>query len=87
MGGTISLIGGLTGNTTEVNLPAILMRNIRVQGLIVGSRETFEAMNHAIVQHRLRPVVDRVFPFEEAIAAMHWMAGQHHFGKIVIRIG
>ena len=49
VGGTISLIGGLTGNTTEVSLPAILMRNIRVQGLIVGSPEAFEAMNHAIV--------------------------------------
>jgi NADPH:quinone reductase-like Zn-dependent oxidoreductase len=87
VGGAISLIGVLAGNTTEVNLAPILMQNIRVQGVIVGSRETFEAMNHAVVQHRLRPVVDRVFPFEEAVAAMHWMAGQRHFGKIVIRIG
>ena len=73
--------------TTDLNLAPILMQNIRVQGVIVGSRETFEALNRAVVQHRLRPVVDRVFPFAEARAALEWMAGRKHFGKIVIRIG
>ena len=86
VGGTISLIGVLAGNSTEVNLNPILMQNIRVQGVIVGSRETFEAMNRAIRQHRLRPVVDRVFAFAEARAALEWMAGQQHFGKIVVRL-
>jgi NADPH:quinone reductase-like Zn-dependent oxidoreductase len=85
-GGAISLIGVLAGNTTEVNLAPILMQNIRVQGVIVGSRETFEAMTRAVVHHRLRPVVDRVFPFEEAVTALKWMAEQRHFGKVVIRI-
>jgi NADPH:quinone reductase-like Zn-dependent oxidoreductase len=86
VGGTISLIGVLAGNTTDVNLAPILMQNIRVQGVIVGSRETAEAAYRALAQHRLRPVVDRVFPFAEARAAMEWMAGQQHFGKIVIRM-
>ena len=86
VGGTISLIGVLAENSTEVNLNPILMQNIRVQGVIVGSRETFEAMNRAIRQHRLRPVVDRVFAFAEARAALEWMAGQQHFGKIVVRL-
>ena len=85
VGGTISLIGVLAGNSTEVNLTPILMQNIRVQGVIVGSRETFEAMNRAIAQHRLRPVVDRVFPFKEARQALAWMASQQHFGKVVVK--
>lgn len=84
--GGISLIGVLAGSTTEVNLNPILMQNIRVQGVIVGSRDTFEAMNRAIALHRLRPVVDRVFPFAEARAALEHMTGQGHFGKIVIRM-
>jgi NADPH:quinone reductase-like Zn-dependent oxidoreductase len=84
--GRISLIGVLAGSTTEVNLAPILMQNIRVQGVIVGSRETFEAMNRAIALHRLRPVVDRIFPFMEARAALEHMAGQGHFGKIVVRM-
>jgi len=84
--GRISLIGVLSGTTTEVNLAPILMQNIRVQGVIVGSRETFEALNRAVSQHRLRPVVDRVFPFGEARAALEYLAGQGHFGKIVLRV-
>ena len=84
VGGTISLIGVLAGNSTEVNLTPILMQNIRVQGVIVASRETFEAMNRAIAQHRLRPVVDRVFPFTEAREALAWMASQQHVGKVVV---
>ena len=87
VGGHISLIGVLSGATTEVNLAPILMQNIRVQGVIVGSRETFESMNRAVEQHRLRPVLDRIFPFDEARAAFEHMAGQGHLGKIAIRMG
>lgn len=86
IGGTISLIGSLTGLTAEVNLAHVLMQNVRIQGVIVGSRETFESMSRAIALHRLRPVVDRVFPFAEARGAFEHLAGQGHFGKIVIRI-
>ena len=86
VGGQISLIGVLAGATTDVSLAPILMQNIRVQGVIVGSRETFEHLLRAVTQHQLRPVVDRVFPFAEARAAFDHMAGQGHFGKIVVRM-
>jgi NADPH:quinone reductase-like Zn-dependent oxidoreductase len=87
VGGQISIIGNLTGLSGEVNLAHILMQNVRLQGVMVGSRETFESMNRALAFHQLRPVVDRVFAFGEARAALEHMAGQGHFGKIVIRIG
>jgi len=86
IGGTVSLIGSLTGLNAEVNLAHILMNNVRVQGVIVGSRETFEALNRAVSLHQLRPVVDRVFPFLEARAALEHLAGRQHFGKIVVRM-
>jgi len=86
VGGHISLIGVLAGATTDVNLGPILMQNIRVQGVMVGSRETFEHMLRAVSHHQLRPVLDRVFPFAEARAAFEHMAGQGHFGKIVVRM-
>ena len=63
LGGTISLIGVLAG-AAPVNLTPVLMRNIRVQGVMVGSTEMFHRMNVAISHHALRPVVDRVFPFD-----------------------
>lgn len=85
-GGTISLIGNLAGTKSELLLTHVFMQKIRVQGILVGDRESFEAMNRAIALHRLRPVVDRVFPFKEAPAAFAHMAAGDHFGKIVIRI-
>ena len=62
----------------------VLMRNIRVQGVLVGSREMFGRMNAAIGRHGLRPVVDRVFPFAEAPNAFRHLASGAHVGKVVV---
>jgi len=85
-GGTLSLIGVLAGAALELRLPAIQMRMLRVQGLLVGHRDSFEAMNRAIAHHGLRPVVDQVFPLAEARAAFEHLASGAHFGKVVVRI-
>ena len=85
MGGQISLIGVLSG-PGQANPMPILMKNVRVQGIYVGSREMFEAMNRALSAHQLRPVIDRVFPFAEAPAALRHMESAAHFGKICIRM-
>lgn len=84
-GGQISLIGVLSGPGQANPLP-ILMKNVRVQGIFVGSRAMFEAMNRAIAVHQLRPVIDRVFSFAEAVQAFRHLDSAAHFGKICIRI-
>lgn len=84
MGGHISLIGVLSGVGEANPLPAV-MKNIRIQGIYVGSRDMFEAMNRAIAVHQLRPVVDRVFPFKETHEAYRYMESGAHFGKVVIQ--
>ena len=84
VGGQISLIGVLSGGSVELNIVPILMQNVRVQGILVGSREGFEAMNRGIAQHEIHPVVDRVFPFDEAREALVYMAGGRHMGKVCI---
>lgn len=86
MGGRISMIGVLTGVKGEVSTANLLRKSIHVNGIYVGSREMFEAMNRMLTANDLRPVVDRVFPFEEARAAYDHMASGAHFGKIVIGI-
>jgi NADPH:quinone reductase-like Zn-dependent oxidoreductase len=86
IGGHIGLIGNLSGNSTEVNLVQILMQNVRIQGVLVGSRDTFEAMNRLIALYEMHPVVDRVFAFEEAPRAFEYMASGSHFGKICIKL-
>lgn len=83
LGGRIAVIGLLTG-PSQVDPMPILRRNLRVQGLYVGSRQMFEAMNRAISANGLDPVIDRVFPYAEAKEAYRHLKGQTHFGKVVI---
>ena len=83
VGGRIVVIGLLSG-MAEVDPMPILRRNLRVQGLYVGNRQMFEAMNRAIEAAGLKPVIDKVFPFAQARDAYRHLKSQNHFGKIVI---
>jgi NADPH:quinone reductase-like Zn-dependent oxidoreductase len=86
VGGKISLIGGLSGPATELNPGLILARRASLQGISVGSTQMFEAMDRAITANMIRPVIDKVFGFDEVQAAYKYMASGEHFGKIVIRL-
>jgi NADPH:quinone reductase-like Zn-dependent oxidoreductase len=88
IGGHIAVIGVLGGAaSTDMTLVPILMQNLRINGVFVGSREMFEGMTKAITLGGLRPAVDRVFDFKEAPAALAYMQAGTHFGKIVVRVG
>lgn len=86
-GGTISMIGVLSGANMGVSLGLIVTRKVRLQGITVGHRDSFEAMAQAMAQHQVKPVVDRVFVFEELKEAMAYLRQGAHFGKICIRFG
>lgn len=87
MGGHISLVGVLAGPQAPLNLTLVLMQDIRVQGVFVGPRESFEDMNRAVAQHKLKPVVDKVFSYADARDALKYVASGSHFGKVCIRVG
>ncbi|WP_234275262.1 zinc-binding dehydrogenase [Billgrantia zhangzhouensis] len=59
-------------------------RNVTLRGLYVGSRAHFEAMNRAIARHALRPVMDKVFEFDEAERAYEHLKSGKHMGKVAI---
>lgn len=84
--GEVSLIGVLSGTVRDLDIIPILMRGIRLQGVLVGSREHFEAMNRAIEAHEMHPVVDRVFSFDETREAFELLASGSHFGKVSIQV-
>lgn len=86
MGGTVCLIGNLAGLAAQVPLALVFMQQVRVQGILVGHREGFEAMSRAIAQHEMRPVIDRTLSFEEAPGAFEGMAAGGHFGKICVKV-
>ncbi len=85
-GGKISIIGSVSGGATELNPGLIFSKRANVQGISVGSMQSFEAMNAAIAASKLKPAIDRVFGFDEVKAAFNHMAAGAHFGKIVIRV-
>ena len=84
--GRIYLIGVLTGVAADANPYALMSKYASIHGVFVGSRTMFEKMNAAISINVLEPVIDRVFAFDEAVAAYRHLEHGAHFGKVVIRI-
>ena len=87
MDGHIAIIGILSGAAQEILLYNFIRTRATVRGVSVGSREEFEDMCRAIALQRLHPVVDAVYPFEQAPDALRLMQAGGHFGKICIEIG
>lgn len=85
-GGFIGVVGFVGGYTAEIALRAVIGPMIRIQGIAVGSRARFEAMNRALEQHRVHPMIDSVFPLADGAKAFQHMRDGKHFGKIVIAI-
>jgi NADPH:quinone reductase-like Zn-dependent oxidoreductase len=85
VGGHVSLIGAsLSVSGTGLDPLLLTGRGITLGSISVGSRADFEAMNRAIVMHRVHPMIDRTFPFAEAKEAYRHFEGRGHFGKVVI---
>lgn len=83
-GGEIGMIGGVAGGVRSLDLAILGSAVVTLRRISVGSRLDFEAMNRAIGAHKLRPVIDSVFGFDEAPAALAHLASGSHAGKIVI---
>ena len=86
IGGHVAMIGALTG-AAGFNPTTVFMKAIRLQGIYTGPRSMFEDMNKAIGVNQMRPVIDRVFEFDEVNEALKYMETGAHFVKIVVKIG
>ncbi|XSC43026.1 zinc-dependent alcohol dehydrogenase family protein [Bradyrhizobium sp. RDT10] len=88
IGGTIAFIGVLAGPPpSDLRLPLMVMQQQRLQGVTVGSVEDLKAMVDAIAASRMKPVIDRIFSFDQAKQAFAHMESGAHFGKVAIAIG
>lgn len=86
-GGSLALIGVLTGTSGPINTHAIVHKNLRVRGIYVGSTAMFADLLRAIVANRIEPVIDRSFGFGDAQAAYDHLASGRHIGKVVVALG
>jgi NADPH:quinone reductase-like Zn-dependent oxidoreductase len=91
-GGIIHAIGYVSGKVDSpddrmnINLQAI-RKNFTLIGMLNGPRDRFEEMLEFYEKHKLKPVVDKIFQFEEAKDALAYLWSGSHFGKIVVSIG
>jgi NADPH:quinone reductase-like Zn-dependent oxidoreductase len=84
-GGTIALIGVLSGAKASITLPLAVMRQVRLQGVTCGPRESLDAMIRAIAANGLDPCISDRFAFADAPRAFQRMTENAHVGKIAIR--
>jgi len=85
-GGTMSILGVLTGVRGEVNTYGIFHKALRVAGVYVGSIAMFEGLIRALESTHIEPIIDRTFGFGEVKEAYAHLASGAHFGKVVIRV-
>lgn len=86
VGGHVALIGVLAGFAGPVQTALLMAKNLRVQGLTVGSRQQQLDMIAGIEANAIRPVISDHFPLEGLADAFRHQAANKHFGKIVVDI-
>ncbi len=84
VGGQISLIGILSGQTCEINIVKAFVKQVRLQGVLVGSRSMQEDMIKAIDANQMKPVIDKVFSLDDLVGAFEYQETNSHFGKICL---
>jgi NADPH:quinone reductase-like Zn-dependent oxidoreductase len=82
--GLVNFIGRLSDQATVVDINILYSAAATVRVVFAGNRAHFTAMNRAIAVNRLRPIIDRVFPFDDALSAFRYYETGKAFGKIVI---
>lgn len=86
LNGHISFIGILSGLEGKLDMIHLLLKQIKIQGVLVGSRQQQINMINAINQYKMKPVIDKVFPLEQIVEAFKYQESNQHFGKICLEI-
>ena len=86
MDGTISVIGLVGGLKGEINTEKIMAKQIRLQGIEVGSKEMFKRMNNALAVNKLHPVISNTFAFDDVREALTILEKGTHYGKICLKM-
>lgn len=86
MGGSISLIGLLTGAGGRLDMLPILAKTLRIQGVVAGSVEMFERMIGMIEHLGIQPVIDAAFEMQDIAAALQYLKSGRHVGKVIVKV-
>jgi zinc-binding alcohol dehydrogenase/oxidoreductase len=85
-GGRVAVCGATSGPNPPAQLHRVWWKQLTIYGSTMGTREDFADVLELVGSGRVRPVIDEVFPLEDARAAHERMDGAEQFGKIVLQI-
>lgn len=85
-GGKLVFFGATLGNPSEMNVRKIFWNQITLKGTTMGSDRDFEEMLDFVTHHHIKPVVDRIFDFDQVLTAFDRMQGGAQLGKLVLKI-
>lgn len=83
--GVVAQVGFLTGQSANLDIMPLIFRQTTLRGICVAPRSSFERMNPFLNKHKIKPVIDHVYSFNEAVQAYEHLA-RGAFGKLVIKI-
>jgi NADPH:quinone reductase-like Zn-dependent oxidoreductase len=87
VGGSISVIGMLSGAYGTFDTLPILRKTLGLQGILSGSVEMLERMIGTLETLQIRPVIDRTFEMHDIVPALKYLESGRHVGKVVVRVG
>ncbi|MBI6885009.1 zinc-dependent alcohol dehydrogenase family protein [Pseudomonas putida] len=85
VGGRIAQIGFLTGQAATLHLMPMIFRQTTIRGIAVAPRSSFDRMNDFLSEHKIRPIIDHIYSFDQAHEAYEHLA-KGAFGKVVIKV-
>lgn len=83
--GVIAQVGFLTGQTAQLQLMPVIFRQTTIRGIAVAPRTSFDRMNPFLDRHGIKPVIDKVYAFQDTVQAYEHLA-RGAFGKVVIKV-
>jgi NADPH:quinone reductase-like Zn-dependent oxidoreductase len=87
VGGSISVIGMLSGAYGTFDTLPILRKTLTLQGIVSGSVEMFERMIDSLEALQIKPVIDRTFEMQDIVPALKYLESGRHVGKVVVHVG
>ncbi len=84
--GTVAFLGSIEGLKSEIDLRFVMMKRLTVYGIFVGSRSDFTNFSQYLSTRPIKPVIDRIFSFEQLPDALRYLKSGGHMGKIVVRV-
>lgn len=85
-GGTLSIVGGLSGYDGTISSLGLLNKTASARGVYVGSRADYERMSTFIDQNKLHPVIDKVFPLDQYDAALQYLRTSNSVGRVLLKL-